>query len=318
MDNLSEDEIIAKYFVPLSGKGAFNLGDDTALIDIPADRELIVTVDTVASGIDFFENAAPEEIAAKALRVNLSDLAAKGAEPLGYLLALSLPISSENWLERFVAQLGKDQSVYGLTLLGGDTTRAKPLSITITAFGLAPKGKMIMRNGASPGDLVAVTGTIGDAALGLQILNGKIDKVGNEYLVERYRIPQPPVMLATVLCDYATAAIDISDGLVGDLQKLCRASNVSASIALENIPHSKQAQALIMQNENWRDVALTGGDDYEILFTIASERWSAFSAQSAKCGVSITVIGKAVEGTTPCFALRKEPRTFARSSYQHF
>ncbi len=319
MIKLSEEELVEKYFVPLSGQGSFKLRDDAALIYSREGCDIISTVDTVTAGVDFFTDASPEEVAAKALRVNLSDLAAKGAEPFGYLLALSLPAGlDKNWLERFSAQLARDQETYNLHLLGGDTTRADLLSITITCFGHVPHGKMVMRSGAKPGDLVAVTGTIGDAALGLQVLKGELQ---GDYknLVERYRFPQPRMQLAPLLRDHTSAAMDISDGFAGDLCKLCAASKVSAKIVLEQVPHSQAVLNAIAQDERWRDVALTGGDDYEVLFTLAPQNRPHLEKDAKALGVSVTIVGEIVSGAAPpIFLYKKEPRVFVRESYRHF
>jgi thiamine-monophosphate kinase len=316
---LPEDKLIAKFFTPLSGDGAFKLRDDAALIKNKAGYDVVTSVDTIAEGIDFFHDSAPEEIAAKALRVNLSDLAAKGAEAFGYLLSISLPKNiNEDWLKRFSMQLKRDQSIYDLSLLGGDTGFSECLSITVTIFGYMRCRKMVLRSGAKPGDLVAVTGTIGDAALGLEALKGNL-KVNPAYLIKRYRFPQPRSALVSALQKYASAAIDISDGFVGDMQKLCSASQVSASISLENVPHSKAALSAIAKDERWREIALTGGDDYEILLTVPEQNFSLFKARGRKFNVPVTAIGKIVKGNkSPSFFYKKELRTFARSSYRHF
>lgn len=320
MAQFSENELIEKFFVPLSGEGAFNLRDDAALLQPKPGEDLVVTTDTLVSGVHFFENAKAGEVAAKALRVNLSDLAAKGAAPLGYLLALSMPAdTTAAWLKSFSTQLRKDQKEYGITLLGGDTTRSSLLTVTVTAFGSVPKGKMLKRSGAKPGDLVAVTGTIGDAALALKVLKGEIKDEKPNALIKRYHYPQPRIKLSKLLREQASAAMDISDGFVGDLQKLCSASRVSAKIALEKIPHSPGVLALIKKNEILREAALTGGDDYEVLFTIAANKWPSFEKKARHLAVSVTRVGEIVKGTSaPLFSYKKELRFFPRGSYQHF
>ncbi|MES2907088.1 MAG: thiamine-phosphate kinase, partial [Pseudomonadota bacterium] len=170
MRNFTENELIARFFAPLSGEGAFDLKDDAAVLNIGVHEELVVSTDTLVAGVHFFENAKPQDIAAKALRSNLSDLAAKGAIPIGYMLALAMPKANAAWLQDFSTQLKKDQKRYRITLLGGDTTKSKLLTITVSIFGRVPKGEMVRRAGAKPGDILAVTGTIGDAVLGLKIL----------------------------------------------------------------------------------------------------------------------------------------------------
>src|SRR3954469_12501916 len=240
-----EDSLIARYFRPIAtDPGAFNLDDDAAAITSTGD-DIVVTTDAIVEGVHFLPDDPPDTVARKALRVNLSDLAAKGATPAGFVLTLALRHTDEAWLKPFAAALGEDARHYGCPLLGGDTVSTPgPLMISITAFGRVPVGKMVHRNGAKPGDRVMVTGTIGDAALGLAVLGGgkvhaAVKDAARNHLISRYRVPQPRVALAKIVREYASAAMDVSDGLAGDLTKLCAVSGVSAVIELDRVPLSE-------------------------------------------------------------------------------
>src|SRR4051812_43258607 len=225
----AEDSLIARYFKPLAtSPGAFDLADDAALVKSSAE-DIVVTTDAVVEGVHFLADDPPDTIARKALRVNLSDLAAKGAEPAGFVLTLALRAVDDAWLAPFARALGEDAALFRCPLLGGDTVSTPgPLMISITAFGRVPRGRIVHRSGAKPGDRIVVTGTIGDAALGLDILRGgraaaalSGDAAAREMLVGRYRLPQPRCGLSEAVRDHASAAMDVSDGLAGDLAKLC-------------------------------------------------------------------------------------------------
>ena len=248
-----EDSLIARYFRPLAtDPGAFGLADDAAVLKALGE-DIVVTTDAIVEGVHFLPDDPPQTIAQKALRVNLSDLAAKGATPAGFVLTLALRRVDDSWLTAFARGLGEDTSAFNCPLLGGDTVSTPgPLMVSITAFGRVAPGKMIYRSGARPGDHVVVTGTIGDAALGLDILKkGRVaaafanDAASRDMLVGRYRVPQPRNVLASAIRAHAHAAMDVSDGLAGDLAKLCAASAVSAAIELAAIPLSKAASAAL-------------------------------------------------------------------------
>src|ERR1700689_3856938 len=275
-----EDSLIARYFRPIAtDPGAFGLGDDAAILTASGD-EIVVTTDAIVEGVHFLFDDPPDTIARKALRVNLSDLGAKGATPAGFVLTLALRAADDAWLAPFARGLGEDAATYRCALLGGDTVSTPgPLMISITAFGRVVSGRMVHRRGAKPGDRVVVTGTIGDAALGLDILKGGAvaaalagDVAAKQMLTGRYRVPQPRNALAPVVRDHAHAAMDVSDGLAGDLAKLCAASGVSAVIDAPAIPLSAPAASLLARAIIGIEAILSGGDDYEILCAVAEDR----------------------------------------------
>lgn len=292
-----EFELIEQYFRPLAkDRGAFRLIDDAALYRQRPDEDLVLTTDTVAAGVHFFADDPPESIARKALRVNLSDLAAKGADAYGYLLSLALPADwTEGWMKQFAAGLAGDQKTYGVSLLGGDTTRAAGgLTINVTAIGRVPRGQMVQRSGARAGDALFVSGTIGDGALGLRIrqqTRGRKAR-GSSHLIDRYLHPQPRVGLAPVLRTYASAAMDISDGLVGDLAHLCAASAVGAEIEADRIPLSAAAKAALAADHNLVSTILNGGDDYEVLVAVPVSATQAFAKDAAANGIPVSRIGQ--------------------------
>lgn len=265
---ISEFGLIAKHFAPLAiHPGALSLEDDACLLKQEAGCETVVTTDALTAGVHFLADDPPNLIASKALRVNLSDLAAKGAEPVGYLLALALPQSTDDaWLAEFARGLGEDQRAFGVSLLGGDTTATPgPLTIAITALGTVPTGAMIRRSGARAGDDVFVSGTIGDAGAGLTLLQE--GKASNAYLVGRYRQPTPRLGLGRALRGVATASLDVSDGLLADLGHIAAVSGVRIVVAADAVPRS---EALRGFDPDGVVRAVTAGDDYEIAFTTAS------------------------------------------------
>ena len=323
-----EDSLIARYFMPLAtDPGAFGLSDDAAVLKALG-QDIIVTTDAIVEGVHFLSDDPPQTIAKKALRVNLSDLAAKGATPAGFVLTLVLRKVDESWLAAFARGLGEDTSAFNCPLLGGDTVSTPgPLTISITAFGRVPEGKMIHRSGARPGDHVVVTGTIGDAALGLDILRkGRVatalanDTASRDMLVGRYRMPEPRNALASAIRAHAHAAMDVSDGLAGDLAKLCAASTVSATIELAAIPLSKGASTALTAGAASLSEIVSGGDDYEILCTVAPDALKPFVEAARTSGVAVNRIGTVVAGkAAPKFLDAKGAElVLTRTSYSHF
>ncbi len=321
-----EDALIARYFKPLAtDPGAFNLGDDAAVLK-PSGDDIVVTTDGIVEGVHFLADDPPDTVARKALRVNLSDLAAKGATPAGFVLTLALRAADDAWLTPFARGLGSDAGLFGCPLLGGDTVSTPgPLTISITAFGRVPAGKMVRRSGAKPGDRVMVTGTIGDAALGLDILKGGAaaalpDAGTRAMLIGRYRVPQPRNALAKAVRNHARAAMDVSDGLAGDLAKLCGVSGVSAVIDVPSIPLSPAAAALLARGTVDIETIVSGGDDYEVLCTVPEDSFEAFVQAAGQAGVAVSSIGVIVAGSSVPRFLDGEGREIAlpRLSYSHF
>jgi thiamine-monophosphate kinase len=323
-----EDALIGRYFKPLAtDPGAFGLLDDAAALDARGE-DVVVTTDAVVEGVHYLPDDPPDTVARKALRVNLSDLAAKGAVPAGFVLTLALRRAEAPWLSEFARGLGEDANLFGCPLLGGDTVSTPgPAMISITAFGRAPRGAMVHRSGAKLGDRVMVTGTIGDATLGLDILTaGPVaaalagDSLAREHLIGRYRVPQPRNALGLAVREHASAAMDVSDGLAGDLAKLCAASGVSAVIEAPRIPVSPAAASVLARGVAGIERLVSGGDDYEILCAVPEARVEGF-AQAAKCaGVPLTMIGRLVGGTeVPRFVdAAGEAIALKRLSYSHF
>ncbi|WP_024575183.1 MULTISPECIES: thiamine-phosphate kinase [unclassified Afipia] len=320
-----EDDLIARYFRPLAtDPGAFGLVDDAALLKSSGD-DLVVTTDAIIEGVHFLPDDPPGTVARKALRVNLSDLAAKGAVPAGFVLTLALREARDEWLAPFARALGEDAAMFNCPVLGGDTVSTPgPLMISVTAFGRVPPGKMVRRTTAKPGDRIAVTGTIGDAALGLRVLKGiaseGLDTAARELLVQRYRVPQPRSALALAVRDHASAAMDVSDGLAGDLAKLCAASGVSAAVDLGAVPLSAPARALLANSSADIETMVSGGDDYEVLCAVPENRWDSFVAAAEQAGVQVTAIGRIEAGTAaPRFLdTTGQPVVLKRLSYSHF
>ncbi len=300
-----EFELIERYFRPLaSDAGAFALTDDAAVYRQRPGEDLVVTTDMIAAGIHFFPDDAPASVAKKALRVNLSDLAAKGATPFGYLISLALPADwTESWLAGFARGLKADQERYGITLIGGDTIRAAGgLTVSVTALGRIPKGRMVTRAGARPGDQIYVSGTIGDAALGLAVRLGRIamdEGRGAKHLIDRYLHPEPRMALAPVLRRHASSAMDVSDGLVADLGHICDVSGVGAEIEAALVPLSPAARRLLAGDRGLIKTIVTGGEDYEILATVSGSAAPRFAEAARAEGVPVARIGQIVEGKGP-------------------
>jgi len=326
----TEDRLIARYFGPLAmHPGALGLSDDAAMITPPPGCDLILKTDGVISGVHFFPDDPADLVAKKALRMNLSDLAAKGAKPLGFLLAIALPKDlAEVWLAGFARGLGEDAEYYDCPLLGGDTDRTPgPTAVSIAAFGTVPQGTMVRRSGAKAGDRVIVTGTIGDAALGLRLRqdpaaanNWDLGERLRDDLLDRYLLPQPRNEIAEILRSYASAAMDVSDGLVGDLSKLCHASNVSADIESQRVPLSEAARKVLTSDPDLMETVLTGGDDYEIVATVTPAKLRPLTAAAQAVGITVTEIGEvaAGDGDARFVGAQGNPLAFARPSFSHF
>ena len=330
-----EDAVIARYFRPLAAgfPGAFDLKDDAAVITPPEGADLVVTTDALIAGVHFFADDTPADIAFKALAVNVSDLAAKAAAPLAYSLALALPRgTSEDWLRGFAEGLRVGQAQFGIALSGGDTTVSPsgPLMIAITAFGTVPRGCMVRRGGARAGDSLYVSGTIGDAALGLKWRRRDEDAVGRYQsaisipmlhdLIARYLRPDPRVGLRDALRAHASAAMDVSDGLVIDCGRMCAASGVDAVIEAGKVPLSAAAGAVLNAQSGLLETVITGGDDYEILCAIRPGEEAAFEEAARAAGVAVTRIGAFVKGTGKLTVLAADgrPLALARTGYDHF
>jgi thiamine-monophosphate kinase len=298
---LGEFERIARFFAPLAAPGALGLTDDVAFIDGPDGEEYVLKTDAIVEGVHFLPDDPPDQVARKLLRVNLSDLAGKGAAPVGYLLMTALPRSrDEDWLAAFAAGLAADQSAYGIGLLGGDSTATEgPVTLSATVIGRVSRGRAVLRSTAKPGDLVYVSGTLGDAALGLLALRGELpglDGAHLAFLADRYRLPQPRLTLGQRLLGVAQAMMDISDGLVGDLGHICETSGVGATIEAAALPLSPAARAVVAAEPERLLAALGGGDDYELLLTVPAGKAAAIPMLAAETGVPLTHIGRIEAG----------------------
>ncbi|MGZ8388667.1 MAG: thiamine-phosphate kinase [Rhodoplanes sp.] len=325
-----EDRLIARHFRPLAtDPGAFGLTDDAAILVPPAGCDLVLKADAIIGGVHFLPDDPPGTVAQKALRVNLSDLAAKGARPLGFLLSLALPKEiGEDWLAAFARGLKEDAERYACPLFGGDTDRTPgPIMVSVAAFGAVPHGTMVRRSGARPGDRVVVTGMIGDAVLGLKLRRDpnaaarwRLDLAMRDALVARYRLPQPRNAVAEIFRRHASGGMDVSDGLAGDLAKLCAASGVDAVIDAAHVPLSDGARRAVAAEPALLADLLTGGDDYEIVATVAADNLGALIAEAAAAGVAVSEIGaiETGEGRAEFIGTDGRPLVFARRSFSHF
>lgn len=326
-DRPNEFALIEELFAPLAAgyPGAYALKDDAALFSPSPDRDTVLTVDAMVAGVHFLPDDPPESVARKLLRVNLSDLAAKGATPKGYLLVTSwqadTPIA---WMRGFAAGLESDQRLFGVSLWGGDTTSTPgPLTLSLTAIGEVPRGQMIRRGGAQPGDEVYVTGTVGDAALGLMVLQGKLEglsAVQAAHLTRRYREPEPRIAFGPRLCGLAHAALDVSDGLAADLGHICEVSGVGARIEMDLVPLSDAVRAVLTRAPELVERIAGGGDDYEILFAVPPERAAEVGAVVAETGIPATRIGTLTERAEGVTILDRSgnPIRLKQLGYRHF
>jgi thiamine-monophosphate kinase len=299
--SLGEFGRIGRFFAPLAGLGALGLTDDAALLDCPPGYQLVVTVDQLVEGVHFLPDDPPDTVAKKLLRRNLSDLAAMGATPRHYLVTSALPKScDDDWVRRFAEGLGEDQHRFGVALLGGDSTSTPgPASLTLTAIGQVAKGREIRRNAAKPGDRVWVSGTIGDAFLGLGVLRGGYEELAPEHraaLAARFQLPDPRVELGPRLAGIAHAMIDVSDGLLADLGHICETSVAAATVEMNRLPLSLAAQAVVDAAPALHALLATGGDDYELLFAAPPEASDEIAALSQSLALPITEIGAIAAG----------------------
>ncbi len=306
--SMNEDEFVGRYFEPLTGgePGACNLGDDAAYLTPQTGQRFVLTTDTLIEGVHFVfdgSKSSAASVAHKALACNVSDLAAKGAKPMAYTLSLTLPGTDFfGWIAEFATALANAQKKWGLNLIGGDTTRHDgPLMITITAIGTLPKQLCLTRSGAKPGELIFVSGTIGDARLGLGLMRNEkeiiaatetLDDKAKDLLIARTQRPNPRIELIDALRDYASATIDVSDGLVRDLNRLCAASKVGGEINIDQIPISDPVVACLKSTDFDIETVLTGGDDYEILATVAEDNAEPFQRKARADGCDVHAIGR--------------------------
>lgn len=318
----SEFELIGKYFAHLGaerGDVRIGVGDDGAVFMPPASRELVVVTDTLVEGVHFPEGSAAASIGHRAFAVNLSDLAAMGAEPAWGLLALTLPRPEETWLTQFARAAGDLCRKHGVALVGGDTTRG-PLAITVTLIGIVPIGVALERKGAQIGEVIFVTGSPGDAAAGLALEQNRLhvaDPLSAQILRDRFLFPTPRCDIGIALRGLASACIDISDGLGGDLEKLCAASGCGAEIDAAALPLSDSLIGAVGR-ELAREYALTGGDDYELLFTVPLARLGAMSNAIARGLGPVTRIGGLVAGGGVRVIARGGVMQFSGSGFDHF
>lgn len=318
---MKEFDLIRNYFTEQAVKRkdvTLGIGDDCALLQPAEKQQLVVTTDTLVAGVHFPENTEARAIGYKAIAVNLSDLGAMGAEPAWISLALTLPKVDKQWLAEFCEGVFELCEFYNVQLIGGDTTQG-PLSITITAQGFVPADKALLRSGAKAGDWVYVTGRLGDAALGLEHVQGRINIADQlkEPVIKKLNYPKPRVLAGQSLRNYATAAIDLSDGLISDLGHICKASNVGANIVLEHLPTSPEMKATVSQ-EQAINFALAGGDDYELLFCVAEDKKVGMETSILNTGNVITCIGQ-LNGTGKItITLNSKPVAINTSGFEHF
>ncbi|MEM7221372.1 MAG: thiamine-phosphate kinase [Pseudomonadota bacterium] len=300
-----EFELIADYFAPLAGPGGLGLRDDAALFSPRPGCQVVATADALVAGVHFFAEDPPELIARKALRVNLSDLAAMGAQPLGYLLTAAWPAPPQaEWIASFTAGLAADQKEFRVPLLGGDTTATPgPLTLSVTALGDVAAGRSLRRDQARPGETIYLSGTLGDGALGLAVQSdggglGGLDEPNREHLIGRYRLPQPRLALGRLLSErgLARAAIDLSDGLAADLGHVLAASAAAGEVHCDRLPLSAAARAAVALEPESLSKILSGGDDYELLFTASPEQAKAISALADELALPLTPIGEIAPG----------------------
>lgn len=322
---MQEFDLISKVFAPLAGDGApaYGLKNDTACFTPPEGCDLVFTKDLMIEDVHFPKDAAPFDLARRLMRVNLSDLAAAGATPVGYLLGIAATgHENEAWFQSFADGLKVDQDEFGLTLWGGDTTSgSKSLCLSLTAIGQVKKGEALMRIGAKAGDGIYVTGSIGDAALGLKVLLNTFEGASVEnknFLLERFNVPQPRTTVGQGLCGVASAAVDVSDGLLADVEHLAKASALMAVIQTKQLPLSAAVRACVEMDNDLCDDVLSGGDDYELVFTAPKGSERAILDLGWRTGVLITRIGHMEKGKgLSVLDLDGQAMNAVRKGYQH-
>lgn len=313
-----EFDIIRRHFAPLTRDfpGSFDLRDDAAVLRPGDGQELVLTADAMVAGVHFLPDDPASDIARKLLRVNLSDLAAMGAQPLAYLVTTAFPRGTpETWIAEFAAGFAADQQVFGVHLAGGDTVSTDgPLTLSLTAVGTLPIGSALRRSTAGVGDLIFVSGSIGEAGAGLNLLQGAAAVPGGEQLVARYRLPEPRTQLGPALRGIATACIDVSDGLVADLGHIAEESRVAATVVLAKVPVSAACRLVSSPAE-----AIVAGDDYELLFTVKPEDSRRAEAAASAVGVPVTCIGEVGSGGgVSVLDADDRPITLPRPGFRHF
>ena len=317
---IGEFDIIKKYFTRLGrGRGVqLGVGDDCALLSVPEGKQLAVSMDTLVAGVHFPKNSDPELIAERALRVNLSDLAAMGAEPLWFTLGLTLPDADPLWLNGFSQGLFNAADEFNCVLVGGDTTHG-PLSITIQVHGAIDADHALLRSGANVGDLVLVTGTLGDAAAALAVIQGRLEvgEQGFHYLMQSFYRPKPQLHEGQLLAHIASAAIDISDGLIADLGHICEESLVGAIIDIDRLPLSGLMEKRVepVQAVMW---ALSGGDDYQLCFTLPPQNLNKLEILIKQGKINATIVGEIVSGSGVTCLKDGKPVQISASGYNHF
>ena len=326
---LDEFEIISRYFAPLAtDKAALGLKDDAAVLVVPDRQELVISCDTLVESVHFLADDPADTVGHKVLAVTLSDLAAKGARPYAYLLALSLPPeTTAAWLAAFASGLGELQREAGISLIGGDTTATPgPLSITVTGLGQVLHSHVVLRYGAKPGDRLYLTGTIGDACLGLRLLRDPslaqtwgLSETDTAFLIERYREPIARTSCALLVRNFGQAAIDVSDGLVGDIEKLCAVSHTGARIETAAVPLSAAGKKAVASDSVFLNELITAGDDYEIVVAVAAASAADFEAEVARTGSRVTLIGEITDEKAGVLAVNDagEPLQLAKSGFRH-
>ena len=328
-DGLGEFGRIRQFFAPLAGPGGLGLRDDAALVECAKGQQIVLTVDAMVEGVHYLPDDPPDLVARKLLRVNLSDLAAKGARPLHYLLVTALPSRlDDQWVARFAAGLAEDQRHFGVDLLGGDSVATTgPAVLSLTALGEVALGAEVRRSGAREGDRVWVSGTIGDAFLGLGVLRGAYVDFApgdREALTARFQLPAPRTQLGLRLAGIAHAMCDVSDGLIADLGHICEASEVGATVQLAAVPLSAPARRLAQEEPELPVRLATAGDDYELLFTAPQSATGAIEQLAAELALPITPIGTIRGGTSErgaevsLVAADGRPIPVAAAGYRHF